>query len=401
MLQLQSPEIDRLKLKIIFLSFIILISAILYARQENEKRKFQTLFCGILSVIGYLVALRCIPAVKSRCVQRGLAGGDAHKPYKDQIKIPESLGIVVGTVYLVVVILFQPFFTEMLGAFNAALMSITMMLFLGFVDDVLDVRWSIKISLSFLAILPLLMSYSGATNIIVPKPFRPFFGYDIHLGVFYHVYMCLTAVFSTNSINIYAGINGLECGQSLIIACSILVHNYMELNGPYGYNHNLSLVLILPFLACSSALFVYNSWPSEVFVGDSFTYFSGMTLAVAGIQGHFSKTLLLFFVPQLINFVLSIPQLFKIVECPRHRMPAYIKEKDLVKYSTFKTKSGKELPNLTLINAFLYFLGPMNEGTLTIILMLFQIFCCGIAFAVRYSHAITNVFYDSNYHLLE
>lgn len=56
-------------------------------------------------------------------------------------------------------------------------------------------------------------------------------------------------------------------------------------------------------------------------MGDTFTYFSGMTLAVAGILGHFSETLLLFFIPQIINFVYSVPQLFKWVPCPRHRLP--------------------------------------------------------------------------------
>ena len=34
-------------------------------------------------------------------------------------------------------------------------------------------------------------------------------------------------------------------------------------------------------------------------MGDTFTYFAGMTLAVAGILGHFSETLLLFFIPQV------------------------------------------------------------------------------------------------------
>lgn len=37
----------------------------------------------------------------------------------------------------------------------------------------------------------------------------------------------------------------------------------------------------------------------QVFVGDTFTYFAGMALAVAGILGHFSETLLMFFVPQV------------------------------------------------------------------------------------------------------
>jgi UDP-N-acetylglucosamine--dolichyl-phosphate N-acetylglucosaminephosphotransferase len=44
-------------------------------------------------------------------------------------------------------------------------------------------------------------------------------------------------------------------------------------------------------------------------------------LACAGVLGHFSKTLLLFFIPQVFNFLLSCPQLFGIVPCPRHRVP--------------------------------------------------------------------------------
>ena len=62
-------------------------------------------------------------------------------------------------------------------------------------------------------------------------------------------------------------------------------------------------------------------YPSKVFVGDTFCYFAGMTFAVVAILAHFSKTLMLFFVPQVFNFLYSIPQLFKFVPCPRHRLP--------------------------------------------------------------------------------
>lgn len=49
-----------------------------------------------------------------------------------------------------------------------------------------------------------------------------------------------------------------------------------------------------------------------------------MTFAVVGILGHFSKTMLLFFIPQAFNFLLSLPQLFLLVECPRHRLPKLV-----------------------------------------------------------------------------
>jgi len=64
-----------------------------------------------------------------------------------------------------------------------------------------------------------------------------------------------------------------------------------------------------------------HSFPSRVFVGDTWCYFAGQVLACAGVLGHFSKTLLLFFIPQVFNFLLSCPQLFGIVPCPRHRVP--------------------------------------------------------------------------------
>lgn len=59
------------------------------------------------------------------------------------------------------------------------------MILLGFVDDVLDARWSMKILLSFLATLPLLIAYSGPTTIIIPKPFQNLLGFSIQLGFFY------------------------------------------------------------------------------------------------------------------------------------------------------------------------------------------------------------------------
>lgn len=62
-------------------------------------------------------------------------------------------------------------------------------------------------------------------------------------------------------------------------------------------------------------------YPARAFPGDTLCYVTGMAFAVVGIQAHFSKTLLLFFIPQIFNFILSCPQLFGLVPCPRHRVP--------------------------------------------------------------------------------
>jgi len=138
--------------------------------------------------------------------------------------------------------------------------------------------------------------------------------------------MGMIAIFCTNSINILAGINGVEIGQSLIIACSIAINDLLFLNDadPAVEAHLFSLYFILPFIGVSFGLMIHNWYPSRVFVGDTYCYFAGMTFAVVGILAHFSKTMLLFFVPQIFNFIYSCPQLFRLIDCPRHRLPKYV-----------------------------------------------------------------------------
>ena len=59
------------------------------------------------------------------------------------------------------------------------------MIFLGFADDVLNLRWRHKLLLPTMASLPLLMVYFtnfGNTVIVVPKPFRALLGLHLDLG---------------------------------------------------------------------------------------------------------------------------------------------------------------------------------------------------------------------------
>lgn len=99
--------------------------------------------------------------------------------------------------------------------------------------------------------------------------------------------------------------------------------------------HLMSLYFMVPLIGVCAG-FLWHNWcvttwradiadrdryPATAFPGDTFCYFTGMAFAAVAIQGHFSKTMILFFLPQIFNFILSCPQLFGLVECPRHRLP--------------------------------------------------------------------------------
>lgn len=131
---------------------------------------------------------------------------------------------------------------------------------------------------------------------------------------------------------------------------------------------------MLPLAASTFALLRFNWYPSSVFVGDTYTYFAGMAIAVAGILGHFSETLLIFLLPQVFNFVYSIPQLFGMVHCPRHRLP------------TFDPKTGllTATPNWNLLNLVLYLGGPCSEAWLCIRLLSLQVLTCGLGVAAHF-----------------
>lgn len=143
----------------------------------------------------------------------------------------------------------------------AALLSICCMVLLGFADDVLDLRWRHKLLLPTVASLPLLMVYYvnfNSTLIIIPKPLRIWLGFSVDLYILYYVYMGMLAVFCTNAINILAGINGLEVGQSLIISTSIIIFNAIELTGDLCKAHKFSMYFLIPYTSTSLALLKYN-----------------------------------------------------------------------------------------------------------------------------------------------
>jgi UDP-N-acetylglucosamine--dolichyl-phosphate N-acetylglucosaminephosphotransferase len=111
------------------------------------------------------------------------------------------------------------------------------------------------------------------------------------IGPLYYLYMSLLSTFTTNSINILAGINGSEVSQAAIIACSVILNDLLYLPWPFDFRiplyllgnqtevdiggvwsagmahgsrelverHLFSLYLMLPLLAVCLG-FMYHNW---------------------------------------------------------------------------------------------------------------------------------------------
>ncbi|KAJ3700518.1 hypothetical protein LUZ61_004223 [Rhynchospora tenuis] len=371
--------------------FLVPFIYFLFVRYPTEiDLRLSILVCIAISLCGFVATVLLVPVAARYLLRRNLFGRDINKKGtpRGAAKVPEALGIVTGIVFLVVAILVQLAVSflqynltadsDWLVEYNAALACICFMILLGFVDDVLDVPWSVKLVLPFFSALPLVMAYAGHTSIIIPKPLVPYVGLSVlDLGLIYKVYMIMLVIFCTNSINIHAGINGLEVGQTVVISSAILIFNLMQIGAStdldYKQAHVFSIYIMLPLLTTSLGLLAFNWYPSSVFVGDTYTYFAGMAIAVVGILGHFSETLLLFFLPQVLNFLYSCPQLFGIVPCPRHRLPRFDPQTGLLIGTS----------DMNFVNLFLRLFGQCTEKTLCIRLVIFQVFSCLLCFQLR------------------
>ncbi|KAI1722908.1 glycosyl transferase family 4 domain-containing protein [Ditylenchus destructor] len=234
--------------------------------------------------------------------------------------------------------------------------------------------------------------YGNATAMRLPTFLEKFLGTSyIDLGPLFYIYIVMLVIFCMNAINIIAGINGVEVGQGVVIASSVAVFNFIQLfrlDHASVWHHGLSLWILLPFISTSLALYMLNKYPAKVFVGDTYCYWAGMTLAVVAI----------------LNFLYSTPQLFHLVPCPRHRLPKLNPETGMLEMSTtefewdkLKTpgklcvnilhilrliyyrefeKDGKlwvEINNLTILNFILKVCGPVYEYELTNRFLLIQL----------------------------
>ncbi|TPX07659.1 uncharacterized protein E0L32_010657 [Thyridium curvatum] len=419
-----------------------------------------------LSGIAFAASYAMIRWLGPTFLRADIKGVDMSKLHRREI--PECMGAICAVVYLLVIMVFIPFpfYKDIVAAtsgggnrdvvlhvehvqqgrflhrfphsklasYLSAIIALQSIALLGIGDDLFDIRWRHKFFIPAFAAIPLLVIYFvdfGVTSIVIPIPLQPYLGELFDLGGLYYLYMTAIAIFSPNSINILAGINGIEVSQSIVIALLLVLNDCLYLFTPYPHpatdSHLFSLYFLLPFLGVSCALLAHNWYPARVFVGDTYCYFAGMVFVVVSVLGHFSKTLILLLLPQIFNFLYSAPQIFGLVPCPRHRLPKFNARTGLLEPSvtpwtperqprppvrwallllhrlrlvrvTLDRETGlfAESTNLTILNLWLVWRGPLREDRLATEITAVQLLVGLFGLFVRHRLALL-VFKEDNW----
>ncbi len=240
---------------------------------------------GLATAMTALMAMGTVffltPPLIAKMQAAGMVGVDVRKVTKAQVAelggiaalfaFSISLSLVVGIQKLLGDIAEPPFLAAISVFFMAAMV--------GLIDDISDLRQSLKAIAVASAALPLMLVHLGPAAINFPFGVSINFTGELHL--FYWLILVPIGVTGVaNAMNMSAGYNGLETGQVATISMSLMI--VAQLKG----SPDVSLLVLGAVFGCAAGLFYFNRFPARVFVGDIGTLGLGAAIAAGVILGH-------------------------------------------------------------------------------------------------------------------
>ncbi len=306
----------------------------------------------------------------------GITSTDVHKKNKPLVPYPAGVPLVAGVLAGVFVYIFLNVFiygnsADLVSMF-AALTSILIVMFAGFLDDLNSLQ--IKVGkfiegkgglkqwqrplLTLPAAIPLMAIMAGDTTMIFP-----IIG-PVNFGILFPLLIVpIGVVGASNMVNMLGGYNGLEVGMGLIYTFALGLFAF--LNGSL-----VSAVLFFMTFAGLLGVLRYNFFPAKILPGDSLTYTLGAVVATGAIVGDMEKATIIIMIPFIIQGVLKFYSYFKL---GKFATDLGILQDD----GTIKPRYGKSVFSwIHLITN----LGNLTERKIVLVMVLIQVFFAAIPF---------------------
>jgi UDP-N-acetylglucosamine--dolichyl-phosphate N-acetylglucosaminephosphotransferase len=298
-------------------------------------------------IISFVITLIVTPVAIRYFRLVGITTRDVHK--RNKPLLPQSLGVpvaagVVGS--LLAYIFVQVFiFNNYAGStiVFAALTSIILVMFGGFLDDINSSqissrynegkkglnKWQ-KILLTAPAVVPLMAIVAGDTVI-----YLPFVGH-INIGLLYPLLVVPAGIIiASNMVNMLGGFNGIEVGMGLIYTFSL---------GLFALMHEKTIASLI-FFTTSAALLAalkYNFYPAKILPGDSIQYLMGSVVAIGAILGGIEAVAIITMIPFIVQAFIKFYAIHKLQKTPADMG---VLQRD----GSIKSRYGKKIWSLTHI----------------------------------------------------
>lgn len=210
-------------------------------------------------------------------------GRSAHKKIT-----PRTGGIAIFSSLILSQLLFNfDHLTEYYYIYTA----ITIIFFIGFLDDKFDVSPRLKFLFIFVSTLILYLHDVQINSLGV------YFGYDFTLPIWLIFPFTFFAIAGfTNSLNLMDGLDGLAGSIALIILTAFLAIGFL-------HNDTLMSTLSLTLIFAIGAFLLFNWNPAKIFMGDSGSLTIGFSIAVLSVLS------LQYISPTAVLFIIALPLL--------------------------------------------------------------------------------------------
>lgn len=262
-------------------------------------------------IVAFILTYIATPFFIRKLTHKGFVSEDMNK--KDKPKVAKFGGVAVFFGFIVAFLLIlqlSPAFISPIVLLGIAL-SISLISFLGFIDDVLDIRPLYRIILPLFAAFPLMLlkvgtavmvfPFIGPVNLYIENLAIPFLGV-INLNLYVLFFIPIGVIVCSNIVNLLAGFNGLEVGTGIIISLFLIL--FLLLSG-LNPNRITALTLLCALIGALAAFLIFNWYPAKVFPGNILTYLIGAAIAVVVIIGNIERAGVILLAPQIIELFLK------------------------------------------------------------------------------------------------
>jgi len=324
--------------------------------------------------LGLFLSLWFIPIVRRILIANKLVVTDMNKINYPKTPSMGGIGIVFAFIISINLITLSELILQInymeLKILLPALLSILMMSFVGFIDDILMFPFRpLKPILALFASIPMItISYNNISVIEFP-----FSNIEIHMGIFYSLLIVpLIIVFCSNVFNVMADFDGLSSGNGIIISTTLLICSIMS-------HKTTSALIFSTLLGTLIILYFYNKFPAKIFAGNIGTLFIGSIFAVGCLIGNLKYALFITMIPYITHFMLQEIIIFKnknILARPRERG---IPQKDGSLQSQYKKSYG-------LTHFFMLHINKITEKKLVFYLIGLESIFCILAILFHFQH---------------
>ena len=212
--------------------------------------------------------------------------------------IKEGTPALGGVLILLSIVINTILWTNNFSKFNyLVILSIILFGLLGFTDDYLKIKFRKGISSKLKFFIQILITFFllyliNQYIINLTSLYLPFFkSFSLELGYFYIIFAIFVIIGSTNATNLTDGLDGLVSMPLIFVFLTFAVFSYIIGNSIYSDYLLLNFVpssgeLVIVCMASIGALLAflwYNSYPAEVFMGDTGSQSLGGSLAIISI----------------------------------------------------------------------------------------------------------------------